>query len=305
MTNKQIYFPYYSGNIKFTKCQGYISLDKFIYKHKKPSNKIANLFKQIKEAEKLGNKKEKRKLKQSLFSFTPSTIIPKGYKRKYDNIINYTGLMQCDFDGIENHKIAEDLKQYLFNDSKLFVAVYYSPSGNIKSLMKIDKPENKEDYKAIHKAVTNEFGGISYFDEATKNAILPLFLSEDKNILYRDYSECDKWTERDYSKPNYVNLNEEKTENNYLNKNDYYQRITIEIFSKKIKNIVDNGHPQLRNACLILGSRSSAGYISIQTCYRIAEIEVKNNSYFHKDLNNYLSTTRWAINQGYKNPKYY
>lgn len=303
MLNKQIYFPYYSGFIKFTKCQGYVSLDTFISKQKNPVKKMNKLFDEIKTAQNNNDKKTKRKLKQNLFSFTPSVIIPKGFKRKYENIASFTGLMQCDFDGIENINIANDLKNYLFNDSKYFVCVYLSPSGGVKSLMKIDKPNSKKDYKAIHKAVTNEFGGISYFDEATKNALLPLFLSRDNNILHRDYSECNLWTKKNYSKPNYINLNENKPLN--YNQNNYYERITVEIFCKKIKSISNNGHPQLRSACLILGSRAGAGYISLNYALSLAENQTKLNNYFSKDINNYINTTIWAINQGYKNPKYY
>lgn len=304
MNNKDIYFPYYSGNIKFTKVQGYVSLDKFIERQQNPTSKMNILFDAINKAENDNDKVTKRLLKHKLFSFTPSVMIKKGMKRKYDNVDKYTGLMQLDFDGIENISIANDLKQYLFNETNMIVCVYVSPSGlGVKSLLKIDTPKTKDDYKAIHKAVTQEFGGISYFDESTKNAMLPLFLSRDENILYRDYSECDTWTKKDYSQPKYVNLKEEKQQN--YESNSYYERITIEIFTKKIRSISSNGHPQLRSACLILGSRSCAGYISLDEAIKIAKTEVSTHGYFKKDLSNYMNTVDWAINQGYKNPKYY
>ena len=304
MNNKNIYFPYYSGNIKFTKVQGYVSLDKFIEKQKRPSQRMDYLFNLINEAELNNDKKAKRRLKHQLYSFTPSVIIDKGVKRCYDNIKKYTGLMQLDFDKIETKEIAEELKEYLFSETNMIVCVYVSPSGlGVKSLLKIETPKTKDEYKAIHKAVTNKFKAISYFDEATKNAMLPLFLSRDKNILSRDFNDCNTWREKDYSKPNYVNLNEIKPKN--YSSSNYYERITIEIFSKKIRSIVSDGHTQLRSACLILGSRCSAGYLDINEAIVLAKNEVIQNSYLQKDLNNYLSTTNWAIKQGYKSPKYY
>jgi len=235
-TNKDIYFPYYSGYIKFTKCQGHINLDTFIK--------------------------------------------------------------------IENIDIAQDLKHYLFDNIKNVVCVYLSPSGlGVKALMRITAPKSKTEYKAIHKSVSKEFSDISYFDPATKNALLPLFLSWDNEILYRDYSECEEWKEMDFSQPKYESLNENKPET--YKANDYYERITIEIFTNKIRGIISDGHTQLRSACLILGSRCGAGYIHLDEAISIAESEVKHHDYFQKDLSNYLNTANWAINQGYKNPKYY
>ena len=305
MFNKDVYMPYYSGNINFTKVQGVISLETFIRKHYKPKEKISRYFDLINDAEKRKDKAKKRELKQNLVSFTPSVMIKTGNKRNYNNVEYYTGLMQLDFDGIETVDIAYDLKKYLFNETRYIITAYLSPSGlGVKALLNIDKAENKDDYKAIHKAITAEYGGISYFDDSTKNAMLPLFLSRDVDILYRDISKCETWTTRDFSQPNYVNLKESKPSTNFKN-NAYYERITGEIFQRKIQSISDNGHPQLRSACLILGSRVGADYMDYSDALYLAEDEVKANSYFHKDIGNYISTAKWAINQGLKNPKYY
>ena len=304
ITNKNILFPYYSGNIKFTKVQGYVDLETFINKHKNPTYRMNQLFNLINKAELNNDKKRKRKLKHGLYSFTPSVMIKKGYKRCYANVKNYTGLMQLDFDGIETINIAKDLKNHLFNESHMIVCVYVSPSGlGVKALLKVETPSSKDDYKAIHKAVTEEYGGISYFDESTKNAMLPLFLSRDKDILFRDYSACNAWFERNYSKPKYVNLKKEPPPN--FKTNSYYERITVEIFQNKIRNINNNGHPQLRSACLILGSRACAGYIDLNSAINLAKNQVLSTAYFQKDLSNYLQTSEWAIKEGYKNPRYY
>lgn len=303
--NKDVFFPYYSGNIKLKKVIGIVSLESFINAHKNPKPRTERLLKLVGCADTLNYSGLKRRTKQKLFSFTPSAMIDIGNGRSYKNIKSFTGLMQMDFDGIEDIEKAKDIKEYIFNHWQQVVCSYLSPSGRgVKCLLNIRKPNDIEHYRAIHKAVTNEFECIGYYDESTKNAVLPLFLSIDKDILYRDISECTKFIEEDWSKVSYVNLVKEPTRH-HPTSNDYYYNKTVSIFEKKIDSIVDYGHPQLRSACLILGSRASAGYIDVNEAIQLAENAIDNNSYLQKDVNNYKSTARWSIENGFKNPRYY
>jgi hypothetical protein len=305
MSNKEIKFPYYSGNIRFTKAIGHVTLEQFINSHKKPLPQIIKVLDKVAAASKAGDTKLKRLLKHQLFSFTPSVIIPLMQKRKYDNIESFTGLMQLDFDGLDGKQDAKDLRNILIRDHNQIVCSYLSPSMlGVKALLKITKCEDVRQYKAIHKAMVNEFGIYDCLDESTKNAMLPLFLSSDESIMYRDYDECDTFSEEDWSEPTYVNLVDEPA-NHPPTSNDYHYLKTIELFKSKIGIIVDNGHPQMRNACLVLGSRSGAGYIDKQEAISLATVEIHNNMYFHKDTLGYLKTATWAIEQGISNPKYY
>lgn len=307
MDNKEINFPYYSGNIHLTKCLGLVSLDRFIYAHKNPSNRTKDILEKIKECELSNDKEGKRSYKQMLFSFTPSVIIPINLKRKYVNIKSFTGLMQIDFDKIPDLETALDLKQFLFETYKQIVTIYISPSGKgVKGLLRIKIPRDLKHYKAMHKAVSLEMEQFGYFDDATNNAILPLFLSQDDDILYRDISKCDVWTEENWEVPEYVELNDKPT--NFKRSYDFnenYREKTIRIFTNKIVDIIDNGHPQVRSACLILGSRVGAGYISEFEAVGLAENLINSNGYLKKDLSNYKRTARWCISEGLKNPKFY
>lgn len=304
-TNKNIVFPYYSGNIRFTRVQGNVNLEQFIRANKNPNDEILKILNKIKIADFLNFKKLKRRLKHKLFSFTPSVRIGLGMKRSYGNVIDFTGLMQLDFDKIESIEIAKDLKRYLFNEYKFVVCSYLSPSGlGVKCLIKITKPKSKEHYKALHKAVTNELSCISYYDEATKNAMLPLFLSYDNDIMYRDYSECETFIKEDWFKINYISLNN-KPKIQITSNLSLAEEKTIKLFCNKINSIVSDGHTQLRSACLILGSRSGASYINKSDAENLAIRMIDSNNYLQKDLNNYKSTAIWAINEGFKNPKYY
>ncbi len=308
-TNKEVIFPYFNGNIKLTRAEGQINLDQFIRVHKNPKLRTIDILHRVAEASANGDQKLKRELKQKLVTFTPVVNIEVGFARKYSNITNWTGLMQLDFDGIKDEQEVTDLKHMLFWNYPQIVCSYISPSRmGVKALMKIAVPTDAEHYKAMHKAVMNEMEQFSYFDPATKNAVLPLFLGWDQHILFRDYSECEEWIIEDryeepkvqlISKPNFIPTSYSD------NQKQYWYNKTIELFSGSVGQIHDNGHPQLRTRCLILGSRAGAEYISLFEAKHLAEDCIRANPYFSKGIEGYIETAYWAIEQGYKNPKYY
>jgi len=302
MDNKSVFFPYYSGNIKLTKPMGYVSLERFIKVHKQPLTTTVQTMEKIK---KCTDPKEKRKLKHKLYSFTPSCIIREREKRMYANIDRYTGLMQLDFDKIDTPQNAENIKRWVFEQNET-VCSYYSPSGGVKALIRITIPTTKEQYIRLHNAVTEKYEETGFFDVATKNAVLPLFLSIDENILYRDYSQCIPWKLEKRIEIKHASLNDLPTTPNFNSKDQEYQYTkTIRILRHKIQGISDNGHPQVRSASLVLGSRVGAGYLDKQNA--IIEISnfIKQNSYLSKGTRGYLDTAEWGINQGMNNPKYY
>ena len=302
--------PYYSGNIKDSICIGHVSYTNFIKAHREPKDEVVVLMDQIKKASLAKDTHLKAELKKGLYAFTPSVIIQKGQRRKYVNITGFTQYKQLDFDKIETNKIAIQLKEYLFENYPEILCAFLSPSGlGVKCLLKTVKPTNIEHYRALHKAIETHFQTLGpYFDPAVKNAILPLFLSIDFNILYREFNEAETWNEEDWSKIEYVALNDVSV--NYANKysdtqKQYYLDKTVRLFREKIRSIGEDGHPQMRRACLILGSRCGAGYIDGIEAESLAESEIRMNQYLQKDLNNYITTSKWAINEGSKNPKDY
>lgn len=301
MTNKDIIFPYYSGNIRLTKVIGYASLSNFIYAQKNPTPCNRKIFEQIKECK---DPKEKRMLKHKLYSFTPSVLIKQNEKRKYDNVIRYTGLMQIDLDGIDEIDLAEDLKKWVFEQPEC-VCSYLSPSNNVKALIAINKPLNQDHYVRLHNAITEKYEETTYFDKATKNAVLPLFLSMDKNILYREYSEAKQWSKEKEIKIDHVALNEQPNFNSFVGNQSFFRNKTVRLLTTKINSISDNGHPQVRSAALILGSRVGANYLSKQDASIIIENLIKQNQYLSKGISGYIETANWAIEQGMNNPRYY
>lgn len=295
-----IKFPYYSGNIMLTKVLGYVTLDKFIESHKNPKPAMEELMRQIREC---GDPKTKRILKQELYSFTPSCMINIGDKRQYANITKFTGLMQVDLDEINDPKIAYELKQWLFDQPEC-VCSYFSPSGNVKGLIRIETPKTKDQYKLLWNAVAEKYDETGFYDSATKNAVLPLFLSIDKEILYRPFEEAEPWRKEKDVVIEYNQLNDHPTSNDYDN-HKWFVKKTFRILNRKIESIDSNGHPQVRSAALILGSRVAAGYLSRHEAMMEIESLIRRNNYLQKGVDGYLKTAEWGINEGMKNPKYY
>jgi hypothetical protein len=320
-----ISFQWYNGNIKDSKPRGFLTIEQFINSHKKPSEGIKKAFDEIEEAAAAGDKKRKSFLKQTkLFYFTPSVIFTKnGVEREnnlgrkytsfrcYDNIESYTGLAQIDIDNLEPEE-AIDLKAYLFENYEEFYCVYLSPSRRgVKGIIQIPIVKSVSEFKEFYKGIEDEMNWIAGFDSAPKNLALPLFISYDEDILYRDNPTT--WSKKGVlQSQDLSNLKSEKPkikyakggENTYRSQ-EYFKKITLDIFSNKMDGITDSGHPQLRAACLVLGSRSGAGYLTAGEAMLQAEYSIRTNKYLQKGISGYIKTAEWAINQGYSKPKYY
>lgn len=305
-----IEFQWYLGDIRNTKPQGKITLHQFIDRHQNPTEEILSVFDEIERAAANGDKKLKSKLKmENLFFFTPSALFKQ--KRRYSDIVGFTGLAQIDVDGLEEDE-AIDLKEHLFSEYKQFYVVFVSPSRKgVKGLIRIPIVSSVDEYKEYYKGIEDEFDWLPGFDSAPKNLALPLFLSYDTDLLYRESAEV--WTKKGELRgtddvanlrpqPRHSKINGDHT----TYKSDaYYRMITLNIYEKKINAITGNGHPQVLSASLVLGSRVGAGYLSQSEAEQYAEYCIKNNEYLSKGPNGYIKTMRWCINKAINNPKYY
>lgn len=233
-------------------------------------------------------------------------------KRSYGNIISFNGLMQIDLDGIETVNEAKQIKSHIFENYKQIVCAFLSPSGKgVKCLMKTIPFKTIAHYKGLHQGMVNTFEEYTYLDESTNNAILPMFLSSDPDILWRDFSECEAWDYVDYTKPKYVNLNNGPTNfipntNGIYNKGEQYlMDKVVRIITTRIENVLDNGHPQVRSTSLVLGSRVAAGYIHVGDAENLIISLISKNEYLSKNINGYNKTALWCIKEGMKSPKYF
>ena len=302
-------FQYYSGNIRNTTAQGFYTLSQFIAMHQNPTPKMLLAFDAIEQATIAGHKERKSKLKEDYIPyFTVGAIFQGG--RKYANIDYFTGLAQIDIDGLEPEE-AEDLKEYLFFNYEHLYCAYLSPSRcGVKAIIRIPVVNTVKEYKEIYQGIQNELDWLPGFDTAPKNLALPLFLSYDKDILYRESAKI--WHKRGEIQDLNNTPNLESVPTRILNGDEtvfrstgYYRKISLDIFTKKIEDIIDNGHPQLRSACLVLGSRVGAGYLSKHEAEGYAEALIRGSQYLSKGIANYITTMKWAISRGMTNPKYY
>ena len=300
-----IKFPYYLEGIKNSYADGYISIGKFVEKNANTNSKQSLLLDKIKLASEKGDKKLKTDLKEKLVFFTPSVIIKKGSSRKYDNIETFTGLAQLDFDGLETTSAIE-FKEFLFETYSELYTVYLSPSKKgVKALINIPISKDVSEFQDYYRAIQEEFEIYDGFDPAPKNAVLPLYLSNDVFIRYRENPKLwnvKKEVKKDLRELYPIPFKPYKS----LKSNDKNKNRAINTVRKAINSIVDSpGHYQLRSACLIFGTRVGAGYVDYYEA--IAEVSdlVSNNRYLAKGTNGYIKTATWAIDSGKLTPKTY
>jgi hypothetical protein len=296
-TLENISFNYYSSNIFLSKALGVVSLRQFINANKNPKQKVKEVLLKIADCK---DDENKRKLKQSLYCFTPAVLIGIDTKRNYANIHKFTGLVQLDFDKLEDGAAAVQLRDWLFNSYPQVVTAYISPSKKgVKALMAIPEVKTVDEFKEYWLGIRQAFANIPSFDTATKNAILPLFISYDPDLKYREKWEV--WTTKGIVEKTpftqQVNAKQIKLD---ATQASYYKDKTINIFNNKIDSIVDNGHPQLIKACLVLGSRAAAGYIDEFEALSLIVNAIGRNSYLSKDTKGYIKTGTKMFGEGLK-----
>lgn len=296
-----IKFQFYPADIEKTSPIGVIALRQFIQSHKNPSGKVLELFDNIEKASAIGDKALKSELKKQLFCFTPGVFIKKGGRRRYCDIESYTGLFQGDFDGITN---AESFKEFIFNNYPSVVCAYLSPSRlGVKLIVRIPICNSVEEVKEYIYGFFSEVEKYRGFDPAPKNICLPLFLSYDKDILYREEPEI--WTKKG------VQINEfdlDKIDLDFEAEDLASDNLKLEIV-KLMKNMINlanteqNGHKNVVRASLVMGGMS-AYYKNIDENevldYLIECIE--SCDYLKKDLNGYKKTAKTLFRTGTLSP---
>ncbi|MCP4552335.1 MAG: hypothetical protein GY834_09905 [Bacteroidetes bacterium] len=300
-----IEFQYYPAKVKAAKPMGEVTIDDFVKAVKNPSDEIKDVFKRIAEAEAADDMDLKSKLKQeNLFYFTPCVFFdPKGVQKKgergiytsyrcYENIKHFTGLAVLDFDHIN---FADELRDYVFKKYKCVIAAFVSSSKRgVKFIVKIPVVKTTDDFKAYFYGLGCEFDKYKGFDGTAQNSVLPLFLSYDPDIKFRDNPET--WNVRGSKLDSFV-IHDKVIPIDFKVKEGDPERIYKNI-KKAFDAIVDNGHPQVIAACVSLGGYVSTGYISQQDAEQMAEALIKSNTYLQKGIAGYIKTSKTAIQTG-------
>ncbi len=296
MDSTEPVFQFYPSNVKITKPLGIVTLSQFIEANQNPKDSIKELFKKIQVAE----EKEKQMLKQQLFYFTPC-VATDGLGRSYSNIKTFTGLLCLEFDKIP--KFAIELRDWVFNNFEECVCAYISPSGKgVKTLWKIPIVENVDSFKEYFYGLSYKFSRIVGFDPSSQNPILPLYLSWDKDLRYRAYSETKTWNTRggkiNKFKPFEGNIEPLKT---------VLLEDIDEIYSRIDKTFVkidreQTAHFLLRGLSLWVGGLCGYGYLTINDVYDYMCEKIEISSYTKKNIEGYKKTVFDFLNRGYNSP---
>ena len=288
---------YYTGNIKTTIPRGRVTIERLLNGIRSPKPQILAQLERLKTA---STPEQKTAIKHNLFYFTPAITIAEGKPRKYDNIEAFSGVLPIDFDKLESEAHARELKQAIFDTYPFILAAWLSSSRKgVRAFVKIPPPPDLATFQAHFRAIKNEMGQIDGFDSAPYNAVLPLFISHDPDMLIRSDPETftNTYTPPPPKRKPYIPTFTTP------NKTRYLSQITS-AFNK----IIDNGHPQLRAASAIAGGFVGAGYLTESEVLHHIESLIRSNSYLSQfgeaKIQTYLTTVKQMVAKGQHSPIY-
>jgi hypothetical protein len=298
----EIKFQYYPADIKECVAVGDLSIREFIESHRNPKKGVLETFKLISTAAAMGDLKLKNELKKGLFYFTPSVWV-NGW-RNYTNIDYFTGLIQLDFDGITN---AAELRDELFDKLSCVVCAYLSPSRlGCKMLVRVPVCNSIDELKSYIYGLYSFLEKFKGFDPAPKNVILPLYLSHDPDIKWREEPQI--WSKKGIQ----VNEFDTSTIDPDFQADESLGREGILGVSRHIKNTINLadkmqvGHSHVVAASLISGGYC-AQYMNINQDRMFEYLLncIDESEYLQKDLKSYKITAKTMFNRGLTKPMKY
>lgn len=288
---KDIKFQYYPAKIKSVNPIGETTLEKFVSAIKYPRPKTVDIMNRIRTATEMGDTNTKTMLKEQLYYITPSVYV-NGY-RNYENILHFTGLMPLDFDKLPSKEYAEEMKRAFFHDVPNVICAWLSSSGKgFRCLIKIPEVQTVKDFQSHFMAAQMNWGHLSGFDIAPKNAVLPLFISIDYNILYR--WDAVEFIEKFIPiKPKVENIKyyHEPNENK-----------VIEYIYYKMSTIANAGHPVVRALSYYIGGLCANGNCNSDLALSELKNAIRNHHYtgVESKVDTYLKTAETMFEKGLK-----
>jgi hypothetical protein len=290
-----IHFQYYTGGIKSVVPKGIICINRFFDGVKNTKPEMLEMLNKISHASRIGDIDTKNYLKTKLIFFTPAIVC--NY-RNYEKITNFTGIAPLDFDKLESPEYAIDFKRHLFDEHPEVIACWLSSSKKgVRAFVKIPICNSPNEYREYYDALTQCFGVYEGYDAAPKNAVLPLFLSHDPDLLQRD--DATLWTKKYIPPPLPPKVKPILI---------YDDKKTQAIFNNAIKSlnrITHAGHPILRATAYTMGGYVASGYISESEAEEFFNFQIDMHYYLGADkmkTNTYKKTAKEMILKGKKEP---
>ena len=292
-----IKFHYYPNNIKITKPLGTVSLREFVRAVSEPREEVKKLFEDIKKASAEGDLKKKAALKSGLYYFTPCVMMD-GLGRGYQNIQNFLGTMQVDFDGLPD---APAFRDWIFENTKSCILAGVSSSGyGVKCLFRIPVVNTVEEFKEYFCGMAYYLEDFIGFDAAPFNCALPLYLFYDPDTRWREDATVSAVRGEKIGAFKKFDGEIEVLEN----VEPWKKQQVINMFSKGIDNITDNGHPSVVAYCSMIGGYCAAGYLSEDEAEVLIEERIYDNEYLSKDHEGYIKTAKTMLVRGMNSPLY-
>lgn len=286
---------FYPGKIWVTTKLGELSLRQFIKAHKNPKPEIKEIFKKIAQAELDEDWETKGKLKQeNLYYFTPCVKLD-GKGRSYSNIETFQKLMVLDFDHLEID--ADEFRDRLFYKYRSIICAYKSPSSNgVKALVRIPKVTSTDEFKEYFYGFAYEMEGVKSFDASGGNSCLPLFLSWDENIKWRE--DAIEWTQRggryDEFEP-FTGDFEEVEDVTDEDKKTVLERVYNIVKKADEENV---GHPNIVSSSMLFGGFVSAGYLTYDEAEHYMFQWIDDSPYLSAKADTYKRTSVTMLNKG-------
>lgn len=258
-------FQYYKGGLKKCRPLGWVHLESVVQAIREPKHDFNLLFDAIDAAE---TKDQKQALKIRLPYFTPAVQIKDW--RAGENITQFTGLMPIDIDDIPTEK-AIQYRDELFKIPETICAWLSTRKNGTRAIIRIPEVETIEQYKAFYNGFTHRFSQYP-FDNALASPVLPMFLSRDSGIKYREGAEV--WEDVFIKPKKKVMFSSVPIDGGALE-----ERRVKAYYTKAFARIVSNGHPQLMSICLGIGNQVGAGWISESAAQEFVSKMIQSNEY--------------------------
>jgi hypothetical protein len=286
--------PYYGPDIKAVVPLGRITLQTFLERIRRPSLRMQYTLDRIREAADRGDEGTKAELKKRLYFFTPA--IDCTY-RNYQSITQFNGLAVLDFDKLPGRYEATELKKELFHTNPEIIAAWLSTSRHgCRALLRIPVVQSVGEYKAYFHGFGHRANMFRGYDIAPQNPVLPLFFSDDSEILTR--MDAKEWRQKYQppppTRPQRIDLYDNVGENAEV----------YEIVKRGIDRITDNGHPQLRACAYALGGYVKSGYLTESEAVSYIDNLIRYNAYLGtpKKVDGYIRTAKEMIIKGQSEP---
>lgn len=288
-------FQYFPANIYAKQPLGKLKLRDLINSIRNPKLEIQNYFTLIRSTQ---DKKERDKLKEKLFMFTPSVFLD-GVNRGYDNIVSFNEIAVIEWDNL-SYERAIYLKHHVFSSFNSCISAFLSPSGKgVKFLFHIERPKSIEDYKSLWYGLAFHLEQIEPdIDACNERCTQVLYLSLDPEILVREETEA--WRRRG-AKIGAIEVKDFEVDPNYQRNEEDVKKVKLLVLNT-INTITNSGHDIVKRISCLAGGYVASGYVTEEEITDFIYSLIDEHEYLRQKAETYKKTAKRFIKSGQNAP---